>query len=236
MTSKVVDSQPVLQNVDPRVCAIGRFGREMDGSAPSLHTNLELVGHRLAETFEFLAVQKRFNERANKDTDKLLFDAVYARAGFWRTVNTALQVALFTGIYALLDKSKDSNATLYRALREARSVDPRLGPVLADMGRRLDTVLARYRMFRNKVFVHNDRERLKWIRKFNASNFTWRSLENDLLYLNYVYKALWRIMAKLPLLSQQEAADVSFSHDQIRKTVLNDTEEVMLLVRGQTSG
>lgn len=177
---------------------------------PTLEDQLDTIQTRLGETLEVFAIANAINERADPSVDPDLNKAINRLGGFWQASLLAYQTTLFMGINAILDKENGDSATLYSAMRALTATTPGILPV--DLEQKLDTIRNRYKKLRHKLFGHNDMERQKYVDEFNASGFTWPSLESDLRELEYIFKILFEAVRGRAIPSVQDAPRLKFPY------------------------
>ena len=187
-----------------------------------LRHELETVGLRLSDTWEALVVEMRINELGSSTPG--LQDALDKHGHFWHATLMALQTAWFTGVFSLLDKD-ESSATLYGTLKEIRKSNN--DPVFAAMEPRLDAVRDRYKNFRHKLFGHNDKHRQTFIELFDQEGFTWRQCGEDMLLLDYVWKAIWFANEGELIPTEDEARERCFPHNTWVLNVVTHTDALL---------
>ena len=176
----------------------------------TLEAQLENVQTRLGETLEVFAISYAINEHCDATVDAAANKAINRLGGFWQASLLSYQTTLFMGINAILDKESSDSATLYSALREIES--RAVGILPANLESTLDAIRNKYKKLRHKLFGHNDKKRQKFVDEFNASGFTWPSLEADLQQLEYVFKVLFEAMRGRPIPSVEDAQTMQFPY------------------------
>lgn len=196
----------------------------------------EVIQTRLGETIASFLIGKHINERGDPAVDQELNAKLAKRWSFWSETLRAHQLAMFTGLDSLLDDKSTDSATLYSFAKAVEALDP--GKIPADLLSGLPVIRGKYKIYRNKLFAHNDFNRPKFSKKFDAEGFTYQSLEADLKELEYVYKVLAEIATQAQMvlaarrpnwkpLTRSEALTLTFPYDAHVSQVVQDTDELL---------
>lgn len=156
---------------------------------PDIEKMLNTVTSRLDETITLFAASKAVSGQCHQEVDKQLFEYVNTNR-FWRSVYAAFQISIFINIAALVDKRKDCST-----LKTAADVlnEMKAGQVPQDLFTDLNIIHGRYKDFRHKIFAHTDHHRVALADEFDASGFTWESINDDIKLLDYICAVLWAI-------------------------------------------
>lgn len=188
---------------------------------PPINDLLETVGIRLGETLEAFAAIKTISVYCR---DKPALIDYFNENMFWRNVYAAFQIAVFTGIYSLVDKRKDC-ATLCLVGEEFNKATPGRIPdqFLID----LIDVRDRYGKYRHKVFAHTDVGRANLADAFDAEGFTWESISADLAKLEYAFKVLGQVMEGKPITTPEETSRMLNIYTLAAGKVADDTQKLL---------
>lgn len=200
----------------------------MKQNIPTLSEELQNIEARLGEAWEALAVLRTIHEHAK--VDAALGSAINSTSGFWKIIHMALNVSIFTGIHAVLENESNSNksnnsATLHSALKKVMQGNP--DPVFRENKQRLVKIAKKYGTYRHKIFAHNDIWRSDKIEEFNRAGFSWASIDNDFIFLDYVWKTLFFPSKGKPIPSETEAQQFYFPNDSSRQAVITHTQTML---------
>ena len=152
-----------------------------------LHT-IEL---RLREVAIVLSVMGVLIER--RDASRDVFRQYH---GYWDAVNLSFQTTFFTGIYSLVDDSKNA-VSLHQIIGSLKKTKNAVPKSLAD---NVATIRNRYKPYRDKVFSHTDISRHTALRlDFEKEKFTREIFVNDMSQLEYVHKVLGHVSRGEPI-------------------------------------
>jgi hypothetical protein len=192
---------------------------------PDARAELENVGLRLGATWEAFAIEKTLNELANPEVNASLKPILDSQGAFWNSVLHSLMTTWAIGIFALLDKHSSGSATLYSALRRVQGTNP--NPALSSFESRMDEIRDRYAPYRHKIFAHNDKSRSDFIQSFDNANFTWELCEKDILFLDYVWKAVWLANDGNAIPTESKARDYHFAHNDYVDATVEHTKKLL---------
>lgn len=182
---------------------------------------LEEVESKLGETLEAFVASKTVNDWCIGRQEAINY---LNKNWFWRTTYAAFQIAIVTGIYALVDKRKDS-ATLCVIADELNQVS--LGSVPLELTESLVGIRKKYETFRHKVFVHTDQNRTSLAEDFDAMGFTWDSIHDDFTQLEYALKVFWSISNGGVIPTRAEAQQSLHIYELVNHRVRTDTLKLL---------
>ena len=176
---------------------------------------------RLSETVQAFTASKTVNDWCIGRPEAIYY---LNKNWFWRTAYAGFQIAIFTGIYALVDKRQDC-ATLCLVADELNSACQ--GSVPSAITDELTNIRHRYEHFRHKVFAHTDKNRAALATEFDAIGLTWASIQSDLDHLDYSLKVLWALSVFQVAPTYAEAKQMLRSYDLVNASVAADTLKVL---------
>lgn len=134
-----------------------------------------LIGSRLSETKQAFVISKALNEAFGGELSAELAQKVDdLRAVAW-PILWSCQVATFTGLVAVLEKSEGS-ASIPEL---ARLIRLRGGVVPTELEEEIGIIFEKNRTFRNKLFTHNSIHRERIQKEFNSLKISWETMAKD---------------------------------------------------------
>jgi len=202
----------------------------------SIDDQREVIQTRLGETIASFLIGKRINERGDIAADPSLNAKLRQRWNFWSETLRAHQLAMFTGLDSFLDDKRTDVATLYSFAAAVEALDP--GKVPVDLLNGLPVIRDKYKIYRHKLFAHNDFKRPEIAKQFDAEGFTYQSLEADLNELEYIYKVLAEIATQAQMvpaarqpnwkpLTKSAALTLTFPYNAHVANVVQDTDDLL---------
>lgn len=196
---------------------------------PDVQRVLENATERLGETIELFAATRSVSDGCRQETNPALFSHVNSNH-FWRTAYAAFQIAVFIGIGALVDKREDSSS-FHTAARLLDEQGP--GCVPKFVYQNLEAIRERYKVFRDKVFAHNDHDRGDLAERFEHVGFTWNSIQADIHELEYVQTVLWAVYLGRTVPSRADAsAHLNIHHLRAAKIKTDAAALLRLIEKG----
>jgi AbiU2 len=176
--------------------------RAQEQKTETREKKLRAARGRMTETSIVRAAYRTLNKRTNKEDNADLYARLMPYGHFIGAINYSLQTSLILHICTLTDRTKGVSS-LAKLCTDFRRDFPNVD--FQDLERRLKSIDDKYSNYRNKLIGHITHDRNATIKAFGAEKFTHEHFEQDLVELDYVFKALCAVSNRLPIPTFEES-------------------------------
>lgn len=185
---------------------------------------LSLVELRVVGMLESFYISKRMNELGDCEVNSRLNTKFNEHGGFWKPTIDALQTKYFIEIGAILDNSKGV-ASLYKIINALNKRAPRSVP--NSLIERINSIKETYVIFRNTLFAHTDTKFDLHTNAFDDAEMHWTTVEADVSYLEYAFKALSVLNTTGACPAPEETEKTHFPYQLYLERVRSDTDSFL---------